>query len=396
MAAVLRRSPLIIMLCGSIILTLAMGARHSAGLFLQPMTAAHGWSRELFSLAIAIQNLLWGMASPFAGALADRWGAARVLVGGAVLYVVGLALMAYAESGAELNIGAGLLVGAGLSGVTFSVVLGVVGRHVPPEKRSMAMGLVSAGGSFGQFAVLPLGQLLIQGLGWQAALLWVAALVALIVPLSWALADGYRPTHASGPGVGAALLEAGRLPAFHFLFWSYFVCGFQTAFMLLHLPSFIVDAGFTPQVGMTAVALIGLFNIGGSFVFGWAGGRYPKKAMLTLIYASRAFIIGILLLLPLSLPSIYLFAALMGLVWLGTVPLTNGLVAHLFGLRNLSMLAGLVFLGHQLGSFLGAWLGGIIYDRSGSYQVAWLVAVALSVLAAALAWAIREPVEARG
>lgn len=396
MAAVLRRSPLIIMLCGSIILTLAMGARHSAGLFLQPMTAAHGWSRELFSLAIAIQNLLWGMASPFAGALADRWGAARVLVGGAVLYVVGLALMAYAESGAELNLGAGLLVGAGLSGVTFSVVLGVVGRHVPPEKRSMAMGLVSAGGSFGQFAVLPLGQLLIQGLGWQAALLWVAALVALIVPLSWALADGYRPTHASGPGAGAALVEAGRLPAFHFLFWSYFVCGFQTAFMLLHLPSFIVDAGFTPQVGMTAVALIGLFNIGGSFLFGWAGGRYPKKAMLTLIYASRAFIIGILLLLPLSLPSIYLFAALMGLVWLGTVPLTNGLVAHLFGLRNLSMLAGLVFLGHQLGSFLGAWLGGIIYDRSGSYQVAWLVAVALSVLAAALAWAIREPVEARG
>lgn len=384
------RTPLLILFCGSLILTLSMGVRHSVGLFLLPMTTAHGWSRETFAFAIALQNLLWGLASPFTGALADRYGAGRTLAASALLYVLGLALMAFAESGLQLSLSAGLLVGLGLSGVTFSVVMGVVGRHVTAAQRSLALGVVSAGGSFGQFAVLPVGQALINAYGWQFALLALAGGIGLILPLATALADGVRVVAGHGQSVAAALFEAGRRRSFHFLFWSYFVCGFQTAFIMLHLPSFLIDAGFAANIGMTAVALIGLFNIFGSLLFGWAGGKHSKKGLLAMIYASRAVVIGAFLLLPMSALSAYLFAAAMGLLWLGTVPLTNGLVAHMFGVRYLSMLAGLVFLGHQLGSFLGAWLGGMIFDRTGSYLLAWLLSIGLSVVAAVLAWVIDE------
>ena len=384
------RTPMVILLVGCIILTLSMGVRHTAGLFLQPMTVDHGWSRETFSFAIAIQNLIWGLASPFAGALADRHGAGRTVLGAAVLYVVGLVLMSQAGSPLSFDLSAGVLIGLGLSGTTFAVIMGVIGRHTTPQKRSLALGIASAGGSFGQFAVLPVGQMLISTYGWQSALVLLAAGVGLIAPLAYAMADGHKPAAAAGQSVSEALREAGGERSFHYLFWGYFVCGFQTAFIMLHLPSYLVDSGLTANVGMTAVALIGLFNIFGSFIFGWGGGRYSKKNLLVLIYALRAVAILVFMLLPMSTASAWVFAAVMGLLWLGTVPLTNGLVAQIFGLRYMSMLTGVVFLGHQLGSFLGAWLGGRIFDETGSYMLAWALAVGLSVLAAICSWPIDE------
>ncbi len=389
------RTPTVILVVGCIILTLSMGVRHTAGLFLQPMTADHGWSRETFSFAIAIQNLVWGLASPFAGALADRHGAGRTVLGAAVLYVVGLVLMSQAGSPLSFDLSAGVLIGLGLSGTTFAVIMGVIGRHTTPQKRSLALGIASAGGSFGQFAVLPVGQMLISTYGWQSALVLLACGVGLIAPLAWAIADGHKAVAGAGQSVAEALREAGGERSFHYLFWSFFVCGFQTAFIMLHLPSYLVDSGLTANVGMTAVALIGLFNIFGSFIFGWGGGRYSKKNLLVLIYALRAVAILIFMLLPMSTATAWIFAAVMGLLWLGTVPLTNGLVAQIFGLRYMSMLTGVVFLGHQLGSFLGAWLGGRIFDETGSYLLAWGLSIGLSVLAAICSWPIDEKPLAR-
>jgi predicted MFS family arabinose efflux permease len=384
------RTPTLILVCGCIILTLSMGVRHTGGLFLQPMTSSLGWNREVFSFAIAIQNLVWGLGSPFAGVFADRYGAGRVIVGAALLYVLGLALMAVSSTSMALDLSAGVLVGLGLSGTTFAVIMGVIGRHTTPEKRSLALGIASAGGSFGQFAVLPIGQTLISAYGWQSALFLLACGVGLIAPLAYTMADGHKPAGSHGQSAGAALVEAGRHSTFHYLFWSYFVCGFQTAFVMLHLPSFAVDSGFSANVGMTGVALIGLFNVFGSFIFGWAGGKGSKKNLLLFIYAARAVVISIFMLVPLSVVSIWVFSACMGLLWLATVPLTNGLVAQIFGLRFMSMLTGIVFLGHQLGSFLGAWLGGVIFDRTGSYDLAWALSIGLSVLAAACCWPVRE------
>ncbi|MFV8823901.1 MFS transporter [Thauera sp. WH-2] len=384
------RRPAVVLVCGALILTLAMGVRHTGGLFLQPMTLDQGWSRELFSFSIALQNLLWGLFQPFAGAFADRHGAGRTLVGGALLYILGLVVMAHADTALGLNVGAGLLVGMGLSGTTFSVVLGVVGRMAAPEKRSMALGLASAGGSFGQFAVLPVGQGLISMVGWQDALLWLALGIALIIPLAAAVTGTSERGGGVEQSLRQALGEAMRTPSFHYLFWSFFVCGFQTAFIMLHLPAFVVDSGMSANIGMTAVALIGLFNIFGSFLSGWLGGCYSKKGLLAGIYALRIVAILALLLFPLSQLTLYLFAAVMGLLWLGTVPLTSGLVGHIFGLRYMGMLYGIVFLGHQIGGFLGAWLGGRIFDLSGSYLMAWWLSIALSVMAAALSLPVRE------
>ncbi|HRP26060.1 MFS transporter [Thauera sp.] len=384
------RRPGVVLVCGALILTLAMGVRHTGGLFLPPMTADQGWSRELFSFSIALQNLLWGLFQPFAGAFADRHGAGRTLVGGALLYIVGLVVMAHADTALGLNLGAGLLIGMGLSGTTFSVVLGVIGRMAAPEKRSMALGLASAGGSFGQFAVLPVGQALISTVGWQDALLWLAVGIAFIIPLAAAVTGTSERSAGFQQSLGEALHEAMRTPSFHYLFWSFFVCGFQTAFIMLHLPAFVVDGGLSANVGMTAVALIGLFNIFGSFLSGWLGGCYSKKALLAGIYALRIVAILALLMFPLSTLSLYVFAAVMGLLWLGTVPLTSGLVGQIFGLRYVGMLYGIVFLGHQIGGFLGAWLGGRIFDLSGSYLIAWWLSIALSVLAALLSLPVRE------
>jgi MFS family permease len=389
------RTPLIILIAGCVILTLSMGVRHTAGLFLQPMTADHGWTRETYSFAFAIQNLVWGLASPFAGALADRFGAGRTLLVSATLYVLGLVLMSVSPTPLTLDLSAGLLIGLGLSGTTFPVIMGVIGRHTTPERRSLALGITSAGGSFGQFAVLPFGQLMISTYGWQSALLLLACGVGLIVPLAYAMADGHKPSAGVGQSVVEALHEARGERSFHFLFWSFFVCGFQTAFIMLHLPSYLVDAGLSANVGMTAVALIGLFNIFGSFIFGWGGGRSSKKNLLVLIYGLRAVAIFIFMLVPLSTAVAWIFAAVIGILWLGTVPLTNGLVAQIFGLRYMSMLTGVIFLGHQLGSFLGAWLGGRIFDETGSYMLAWSLSIGLSFLAALCSWPINEKPLAR-
>lgn len=375
------RTPLLILLCGSVILTLSMGVRHTAGLFLQPMTVDRGWSREIFSFAFALQNLIWGLASPFAGAFADRFGAGRTIAGAGVIYALGLVGMAHAGTPLLLDLTTGLMIGLGLSGTTFAVIMGVIGRHTTPERRSLALGIASAGGSFGQFAILPAGQWLINLYGWQSALILMAAGLALTLPLAHVLADGHRSSAAGGQSVGEALLEASGQRSFHLLFWGYFVCGFQTAFIMLHLPAFLVDGGLSASVGMTAVAMIGLFNIFGSFLFGWAGGIYSKKNLLALIYGLRAVVILVFMLVPLSIASAWVFAAAIGILWLGTVPLTNGAIAQIFGLRYMSMLTGIVFLGHQLGSFLGAWLGGRIFDQTGSYDIAWTVAIGLSVLA---------------
>lgn len=384
------RTPLLIMIAGCTILTLSMGVRHTAGLFLQPMTADLAWSRETFSFAIALQNLVWGLASPFAGAFADRYGAGRTILAAGILYVLGLLLMSQAATPLAFDLSAGVLIGLGLSGTTFAVIMGVIGRHTTPEKRSLALGIASAGGSFGQFAVLPVGQMLISTYGWQSALVLLACGVGLIAPLAYAMADGHRPAGAAGQSVGEALREASGERSFHLLFWGYFVCGFQTAFIMLHLPAYLVDGGLSANVGMTAVALIGLFNIFGSFLFGWAGGCGSKKNLLVLIYGLRAVAIVIFMLVPLSTASAWIFAAAIGLLWLATVPLTNGLIAQVFGLRYMSMLGGIVFLGHQLGSFLGAWLGGRIFDETGSYHIAWMIAIGLSVLATACSWPINE------
>lgn len=377
------RTPAMVLACGSVILLLGFGVRSTFGLFLSPMSLQYGWGRETFSFAMGIQNLLWGGLMAVAGGLADRYGAGRVVAGGGVLYVLGLVAMAVADTPLKLYFGAGFLLGLALSGTTFGVVLAVIARVTPVEKRSTALGLATAAASFGQFAVLPVGQWLITTIDWKMALVGLAAIAALMVPLAAALAGRPQPH----PGerqqsVSAALREAWRDRGFHLIFWGYFVCGFQLLMFSVHLPAFVADAGLAPRHGMMALALIGLFNAVGTFVFGWLGGRYSKKYLLAAIYLVRAVIIVPLVLFPLSLVTLYGFAVLMGLVWLGTVPLTNGLVGQIYGLRYMAMLSGLVFFGHQIGSFAGIWLAGWLYDHTGSYQVAFLVSIGLGVFAA--------------
>jgi predicted MFS family arabinose efflux permease len=369
---------------------LAMGVRQTMGLLLPPMTLANGWSRDDFAFAIALQNLLWGASVPFAGAIADRFGAGRVLVASALVYVLGLTTMAISGTPFAFGLSAGVLVGLALSGTTFGVVLGVVAKVVPAEKRSVALGIASAGGSFGQFAMVPYGQALITGIGWHAALFVLAATVALIVPLSAGLAGRHGHAHASDQTASDAFGEAVSQRTFHYLFWSYFVCGVQTTFIGLHLPSYVQDKGMSAAVGMMALALIGFGNIFGSFGAGWLGARVSKKWILTWIYALRSLAILALLAAP-KTPAVFLaFAFGMGLLWLSTVPLTNALVAQIFGLKHVSMLAGLVFFGHQIGGFLGAWVGGLIFTRLGSYDLAWWISIALGVFAAIVCAPINE------
>ena len=380
-----------VLVCGALILMLAMGVRQTMGLFLPPMTIAHGWTRDEFAFAIALQNLLWGAFVPFTGVIADRFGAGRVLVLSAVTYVAGLVLMALSSTPLAFDFSAGLLIGLALSGTTFGVVMGVVAKVVSPEKRSIALGIVGAGGSFGQFAMVPYGQALISGLGWFPALVTLAVTVSLIVPLAAGLAGRVRSaSHGAQQSASAAFGEAFGQRTFHFLFWSYFVCGAHTAFIALHLPSYVQDAGLSPGVGMTALALIGFGNIFGSFGAGWLGQRVSKKWILTWIYGLRSLLIVALLAAPKTPLVLYLFAFTMGLLWLSTVPLTNALVAQIFGLKHVSMLSGAVFFGHQIGGFLGAWLGGVIFTKQGSYDLAWWISIALGVFAAIVCAPINE------
>lgn len=384
-----------VLLGASLILAISLGVRHGFGLFLAPMSGEFGWGREVFAFAIALQNLIWGLAQPFTGALADRYGAARAVVVGGVLYAVGLALMALADSLWTLSLSAGLLIGLGLSGTSFSVVLGVVGRAVSAEQRSMAMGIAAAAGSFGQFAMLPGTLGLIGWLGWSSALLALGLLVALIVPLVGLLRDNPPPPQADEQSLGEALREAAAHSGFWLLALGFFVCGFQVVFIGVHLPAYLVDQHLPARVGTTVLALVGLFNVFGTYLAGWLGGRHAKPRLLTALYLLRGVVIVAFVYLPLSEWSAYAFGMTMGLLWLSTVPLTNGTVATLFGVRNLSMLGGIVFLFHQLGAFLGGWLGGWLYDRTGSYELVWQLSIALSLIAALLNWPVREQPVAR-
>ena len=394
MTAVWRKSGWIL-LGASLILALSLGIRHGFGLFLPPMSAEFGWGREVFAFAIALQNLIWGLTQPFTGALADRFGAQRTVIVGGILYAAGLLCMGLADSPWTLSLSAGLLIGIGLSGTSFSVILGVVGRAVPMEKRSMAMGIAAAAGSLGQFAMLPGTLGLIGWLGWSAALLALGVLVALIVPLAAMVKDVPLPVLGHEQSLREALREACVHPGFWLLGLGFFVCGFQVVFIGVHLPAYLVDQHLPALVGTTVLALVGLFNVFGTYTAGWLGGRMSKPRLLTGLYLARAVVISAFILTPLTTWSAYAFGIAMGLLWLSTVPLTNGTVATLFGVRNLSMLGGIVFLFHQLGAFLGGWLGGYLYDRTGSYDLVWLIAILLSLLAAALNWPVREQPVAR-
>ncbi len=385
------RSAALVLGAAALILMLAIGTRQGFGLFLHPMCSALGWGRETFSTAIALQNLVWGLAQPFTGMIADRYGAARVTAVGGFLYAVGLVLMAYSTTGLALDASAGLLIGLGLSGASFGVVLGVVGRAVAPERRTLALGIVGAGGSIGQFVMLPYGQALISRLGWFEALLALAASAFLIVPLAAAFAG--KTAAVSGGArqpIAAALREAGRHKGFWLATASFAVCGFQTVFIMTHLPAYLVDRGATAVDGMTALAIIGFANIAGSLGCGILGDRFSKKHVLGWIYAVRAVAIGAFIALPPSPAVTWAFAAVLGLTWLGTVPLTNSLVAQIFGVQYLSTLFSIAFLGHQIGGTLGAWLGGYVFDSTGSYLTVWVIAIAASVIAAVMCLPIDE------
>jgi MFS family permease len=372
-------------------MTISFGIRAGFGLFLQPMSIEYGWGREVFSFSIALQNLMWGALGAIAGGFADRYGPGRVVAGGAICYILGLIGMACIDTPLLMHANAGLFLGGALGGTSFGIILAVIGRAVAPEKRSLAMGVATAAGSFGQFLLLPLTQFLISRLDWHNALLVLAAVAALIIPLSLALVGSTAAGAGAKPqSIGESLREALGEKGFHLLFWGYFVCGFHIAMLTVHLPSFVTDAGLKPEHGMTALALIGLFNIVGSLGAGWLGGRLSKKYLLSTIYSVRAVLIAMLVILPVTPLTLYLFAGGIGLLWLGTVPLTNGLVAQIFGLRYAAMLASIVFFGHQLGSFVGVWLAGYLYDTTGSYNGAFITSIGLGVFAALVNLPVNE------
>lgn len=392
MNALARRSPWLVVACAALIVTLSMGVRQVFGLFMRPIGADLDVGRDVFGLAIALQNLLWGLAQPFVGALADRYGAGRIVAVGAAVYAAGLALAAAAGAALDLHLSLGLLVGVSLAATTFVVVLGAVGRVVPPHRRSLAFGITTAGGSFGQFLVVPGAQGLLTEFGWRAALMVLAGLAALMIVLSLGVAGKSAETGESGrsQSLSAALAEAGRHPGYWLLNGGFFVCGFQLAFIGTHLPAYLTDGGLAPGIGATCLALIGLFNIFGSYLFGAWGDRRRKKYLLSSIYLARAVLIALFVTLPLTPASALIFAASMGFLWLGTVPLTSGLIGQIFGVRYLSTLYGIVFMSHQVGSFFGAWSAGHVYDLSGSYMPIWAASILLGVLAALLHLPIRD------
>ena len=384
------RTPLVVLICGGIILTLSLGTRHSFGLYLQPMTLELGWNRQTFAIALAIQNLVYGLATPFAGMIADKFGAAKALIGGTLLYALGMVLMAHSTTGWEFTLSAGLLVGTGLSCSGFATVFGVIGRAFPPEKRTVVLGIAGAAGSFGQFLMLPYGQTMITHLGWQNALLICAATLFLILPLSSALSEKGRVADVSKQSIPEALREAFGHSGYMLLCSGYFVCGFQLMFISVHFPAYLIDQRMTPETGMMALALIGLFNIFGTYLWGWLGQHYTKKYVLSVLYFTRAVAFAIFITLPLTPFSVYLFAATIGFLWLGTVPVTSGLIAQIFGVKYLATLTGIAFLFHQVGSFLGVWIAAYLFDSTGSYRLMWWLTIALGVLAALINMPIND------
>ena len=382
-----------VLACGAAIVTLSMGVRHGFGLWLQPITQEMGWTRQSFAFAIALQNLSWGVIGIFAGMAADRFGAFRVLMGGAVLYGLGLAGMALSPTPLLFALTTGLLIGAAQAGTTYAVIYGVLGRQIAPERRSWAMGVAAAAGSFGQFLMVPVEGWLIASLGWQQALLALSMAVLLIIPLAFGLREpgfqGAAPPKRDQT-IGHALREAFSYPSFNLLMAGYFVCGFQVVFIGVHMPSYLRDNGLSPQVASYALALIGLFNVFGTYIAGTLGQRMPRRFILSFIYLARAVAISVFLLVPLSPLSVYIFSAVMGTLWLSTVPPTNATIAQIFGVQHLSMLGGFVFFSHQLGSFMGVWLGGYLYDATGSYDIVWYIAIGLGVLAGLVNRPIKE------
>ncbi|MBP8034867.1 MAG: MFS transporter [Burkholderiaceae bacterium] len=377
-------------LLGTLIVLLAMGIRATIGLFIQPMGLERGWGREVFSMAFALQNLVWGFGAIGAGMMADRLGSGRTIALCAGFYVLGLLGTRYSSTELEFYLSAGVLIGLGQAGTTFAVILPVIARTVPLSSRSTAMGIASAGGSLGQFLVVPTGQLLIDTLDWTGAYLVLSMALAMTLPLAWFLRG--KPGASVGPeqSMFSAIRQALKHPTFHFLFWGYFVCGFHTAFITLHLPAFVVDKGLNASTGAFAIGLIGLFNVFGSFTAGKLGGTYSKKNLLAGLYASRAVCLIWILAMPTSPWVVYVFAAWMGVFWLGTVPLTQGLIGQIYGLRFAATLSGMVFLGHQLGSFTGVWLGGRVQAVTGNYDLVWWIAIALALIASALCLPVRE------
>ncbi len=382
-----------VLIASGLVLTLAMGVRHGFGFWLQPISQAHGWTRETFSLAMALQNLLWGAFGPFAGMAADRFGTARVVIVGALFYVGGLLWMALVSEPTAFVVGSGVLIGAALACTAFGAVSGIIGRTAPEVKRSWAFGISSAASSLGQFVMMPVEQQLITSTGWQTAFYLLAALVALVMlPMAFGLRE--QPLErASGPqqSMGEAIREAFGHRPFLLLVAGYFVCGFQLVFIGVHMPSYLKDKGILdPSVAVMALALIGLFNIFGSYYAGKLGGFLPKRYLLSSIYLSRTIVIALFLLAPLTSWSVYVFACAMGLLWLSTVPLTNGVIAGIFGVKYLSMLSGFVFFSHQVGSFLGVWLGGYLFTKQGNYNTVWGITIALGVFAALVNLPINE------
>ncbi len=391
------RTPLVVILAGCLIATIGFGVRSVFGLFLEPMTVTRGWDRETFALAMALQNLLWGLGLPFAGALADRYGPSKVIAGGSLVYAFGVWGMASVESGWGLHLFGGLLTGIGVAFTAFSLALAAMAKVVGPERRSLALGLGTAAGSFGQVVFSPLGQGFIAAYGWEQAMVILAACSLAILPLAFILPSdpGAKGEAQSEQSVGGAVREAMSHRGYILLTIGFFVCGFHVAFITVHFPAYVVDLGLSPQVGAYSIALVGLFNIAGAFLAGAAGQRWSKKCGLSAIYFARAVAITALLLAPKTETTIYLFAAVMGILWLSTVPLTTGIVAQVFGLRYMATLFGIVFFSHQIGSFLGVWLGGRLYDTLGSYDPVWWAGIALGLLAAAVHLPINEKPLAR-
>ncbi len=386
------RTPVVVIVTGCVIAAVGYGVRSTFGLFLTPMTMDMDWSRETFALALAIQNLMWGIGMPVAGALADRYGPRYVLAIGATIYALGMWGMALSGSGLALQLTAGVVVGIGIAFSSFSLVLAAMARAVGPERRSLALGMGTAASSFGQVLLTPIGQGFITAVGWYSTLLTVAAFTLVIIPLAIVLPNttAAKASSETDQTLKEALIEAGRHRGYLLLTSGFFVCGFQISFMTVHFPAFVQDLGLAPPVGAFSLSLIGAFNIIGSFSSGAFGQRWSKKRGLTGIYALRAVAITFMLLAPKTNLTIYLFAGVMGILWLSTVPLTTGIVQQVFGVRYLATLFGLVFLSHQTGSFIGVWMGGYLYDRTGSYDQVWWLGVALGVAAALIHMPIDE------
>ncbi len=388
----LKRHVWLVILSAFLVSSLGMGIRQNFGLFLPPMTADLGLGREAFAFAMALQNILWGLFTPLTGVLADKYGSGKMIALGGLVYAGGLYIMSGATDVTDLNIGAGLFIGFGQAAAGFAVVLAAVARRVPAEKRSLALGIATAGGSFGQFYMAPVSLGLIEAIGWSTALLYIAGLALLMVALATGLTGNSSDTREGDPAqtLGAAVREAAGHKGYWYLSTGFFVCGFQISFIAVHFPAYLQDAGFTATTGATAIALIGFFNFIGTYGCGVLGGRYSKKYLLSSLYFLRAVLVAVFLMLPVTELTVLVFASVMGVLWLGTVPLTSGLVAQIFGVRYMSTLFGIVFFSHQLGSFIGVWWGGWSFDTTGSYDQVWMASIVLGIAAGLLHLPIPE------